>query len=175
MPALPKLLPILLLLSATQSTLAHFPSRLDAARHRRHHARRAETTNSVGDVVQDLIDDVITPAILKAASMGTGSSTSDSSPLMDTADGEYLVSSTELVSTSGAGNGGSTSNAIEVNNLAAAPAVATICSQGDWLCDGMTLKREFPLSPLGFELIAECNWNQWNIVRECSGDNIVCS
>lgn len=123
----------------------------------------AET--AVADTVKDAVEDVVSPALAKALSMANSGSQNTIASTDDAnvpSNGIYVVDPSTVkssqssqmsagnpVAQNAAASSPSPAAQVDANAYQAAPAgpapsaAVTVCSQGDWLCDGMTLKREF--------------------------------
>ncbi|KAI9632985.1 glycoside hydrolase superfamily [Dioszegia hungarica] len=115
-------------------------------------------------MVKDAVEDVVSPALANAlnlAAVGT-TTVSDDKSVGTPSNGVFVVDPADIPSPDQRATSNSVSSATsQGDGSAAAPVVAATCNQGDWKCDGMTLKQ--------------CNWNNWLVVRQCTGDNIICS
>lgn len=102
-------------------------------------------TSEVGEMVKDAVEDVVSPALANAlnlAAVGT-TTVSDDKSVGTPSNGVFVVDPADIPSPDQRATSNSVSSATsQGDGSAAAPVVAATCNQGDWKCDGMTLKRE---------------------------------
>jgi hypothetical protein len=96
-------------------------------------------------MVKDAVEDVVSPALANALNLAAVGSTtvSDDKSVGTPSNGPFVVDPADIPSPDQRATSNSVSSATSQDDGSpAAPAVAAMCSQGDWKCDGMTLKRE---------------------------------